>query len=190
MPRRCFRRVGLGHGDPGIGSARRPEVAHMKPTERASDASRRARPATVTLMAVAVVLFVLAAGLAARPADQSTLRGVGASWRLSTAGASRGFGISGSAGGLYPGASRRLRLVVTNRHKFAIVVTSISTTVASHAPGCRASNLKVSKFSGRLTVRARRSASKFVRITLSRAAPDPCQGVVFRLRYSGLARKR
>lgn len=162
----------------------------MKPTEQQLGKSRpRPRRGALGVAAVVVVLSALAAGALAHRGEQPSLRGVGASWRASAAAASRGFEISGSVRGLYPGASRKLRLVVTNRHKFAIIVRSISTAVGSRAAGCRGSNLTVTRFAGRLKVRAHSSAHTSVRVTLKSTAPDPCQGVVFRLKYSGLARK-
>ena len=99
------------------------------------------------------------------------------------------FTIAGSVGGLYPGASARLVLTVSNPQPFAIDVTSITTTVGDASASCAASNLTVAAFSGNLNVPGRSSARVAVPVALGHAAPDACQGAVFPLTYSGLAQK-
>jgi hypothetical protein len=148
-----------------------------------------------------VVACVLAAALSGHRADSAMLHGYGASWQptaltsrqtgLAATSASSGtFRIAGSIRGLYPGDSAPLVLTVTNPNHFAIVVTSISTTVGRPRASCVASNLTVHRFSGQLEVPASRSAKVSVPVTLSHRAPNACQGALFPLTYSGLARRR
>jgi hypothetical protein len=138
-------------------------------------------------VATAAALAAAAHGIPA-----GTLRGEGASWRPASAvvqSTSSGFKISGKLTGLYPGATRELVLVVHNPQMFPIVVTSITTTVASPSAGCQASNLVVTAFSGELPLRARTSAEVSVPVLMRHVAPDACQGAVFPLTYSGLGKQ-
>lgn len=99
------------------------------------------------------------------------------------------FTISGSVTGLFPGASMPLVLTVSNHREFAIVVTSITTSVGSPSPSCASANLSVSQFVGNLSVPAEGTSKVTVTVTLSLAAPDACQGAVFPLQYTGNAVK-
>jgi hypothetical protein len=100
-----------------------------------------------------------------------------------------GFLISGSVGGLYPGAELPLHLTVLNPHSFAISVRSISVRVTSTAAACPAAYLHAGDFLGQLTVRGLGTAHTTVPVTLIHSAPDGCQGVLFTLSYSGTAVK-
>lgn len=95
------------------------------------------------------------------------------------------FSISGKVTGLYPGKTLALVLTVTNPNKSSITVASITTAVSSVSTACAASNLKVTSFSGSLTVGALASAKVTVHATLLHSAPDACQGGMFDLHYSG-----
>jgi len=100
------------------------------------------------------------------------------------------FRISGSVSGLYPGAALPLELQVSNPQPFAIVVTSITTTVVSSSHACTSSNLTVTRFAGSLVVPGRGAANVAMTATLRHSAPNACQGVVFRLHYAGTAVKQ
>jgi len=97
------------------------------------------------------------------------------------------FIITGKVSGLYPGSTFPLVLTVTNPYSFAITVTSITTTVSNASSTCLAANVNVSSFSGHLLVGAGKTAKTAVTAKMLHSAPNPCQGVVFPLRYSGLA---
>jgi hypothetical protein len=99
------------------------------------------------------------------------------------------FRISGNVAGLYPGAHLPLVLTVTNPEHFAIVVTTLSVSAGNAAPGCGAANLATTSFSGNLHVPASGTATATVHVTLAHSAPNACQGVVFPLRYTGVATK-
>lgn len=144
---------------------------------------------------------VLAVGLASSPdrsnSNRIVLSGYGSSGPTSSRGnknppatphskAKGSFGIAGSVKGLYPGLSTPLVLTVSNRQSFAIVVTSITTSVTSASAPCSASMLSVSSFSGRLSVPAMRSAKTSLVVKMRPSAPDACIGATFRLAYSGL----
>jgi hypothetical protein len=106
-----------------------------------------------------------------------------------TTAAARPFGIAGSVGGLYPGRAEPLVLKVTNPYPFAIVVTSLATTVGAAGVGCGGGYLAVPAFSGQMTVLGSGSAHVSVTVKLAHSAPNACQGRVFPLKFSGVARK-
>jgi hypothetical protein len=150
--------------------------------------------------------LAIALALPGRPVYGSVIRGYGTSWQPVSdvigadhrrshrrhrhrPGPHLAFRIGGSVGGLYPGFSTQLVLTVVNSQSYKIVVTSITTRVGAPKAGCSASNLIVGAFTGHLKVKAHKSAQLSVPVTLSHAAPDACQGVVFPLTYSGLGRR-
>ena len=63
-----------------------------------------------------------------------------------------GFTLHGHVSGLYPGARRRLVIVVRNRDPRPLRLRSITTRVKDAKPGCTARNLRISAFRGRLRV--------------------------------------
>ena len=109
--------------------------------------------------------------------------------RNDASGATIAFRLGGSVSGLYPGASLPLKVKVTNHEQFAIVVTSITTTVHDASASCVAHYLTVGEFVGRLVVPASGSAAVHVPVHLSHAAGNACQGATFPLTYLGQARK-
>jgi hypothetical protein len=167
-------------------------------TSGASRPARRGRLGVVLALGVACVVALVVAG---RHTAQAMLLGRGSSSQpaafvarqtggaLASRTSPGSFRIGGTVDGLYPGDSTELVLTVTNPQHFAIVVTTISTTVESPSAGCGAPNLTVAGFTGHLLVGAHGSAQLTVPVALSYAAPDACQGALFPLQYSGLARK-
>ncbi len=101
--------------------------------------------------------------------------------------ATSSFSIAGDVDGLYPGRSLPLQLAVTNHLGSKIRLTSITTTVLAPSLHCTAVNLTVSAWSGDLSIPAGKTATVTVHASMRHAAPDACQGVVFVLRYHGLA---
>jgi hypothetical protein len=159
------------------------------------------------LLPLAGAVLALALALPGRPVHGSAIRGFGTSWqpvsdviaadhgtprrrRGSHKPGPRGtFRIGGSIGGLYPGVVTHLVLSVVNPQRYALVITSISTTVGTPKTGCSATNLSVGSFSGHVKVKAHRSVQVAVQVSLAHAAPDACQGALFPLQYSGLGRR-
>ena len=142
----------------------------------------------------AVVALLVAAAFWSAPAGPSphpALTGKGTSWRpvLAATSTRSAFGIRGSIGGLFPGQTRPLHLIVSNPQQFGITVTSIVTTVGAPSSACPADFLQVADFNGSLLVPAGGVAAVSVTATMPGAAPDACQGVTFPLQYSGQGQK-
>jgi hypothetical protein len=98
-----------------------------------------------------------------------------------------GFTIRGHAGGLYPGARKRLSLVVHNRSATAIHVRSIATRVRDARPGCTGKNVRVGRYLGRLRVGPHGWRRVSVQIRMLRSAPDACKRALFRFKFRGTA---
>jgi hypothetical protein len=170
----------------------------MSSPRRASDPWRRVRRATP--FGLLVLLAVLTVGLAQSSvgADHRALVGHGSSPGSASGGDPPtapqnqmlgSFTIAGHVAGLFPGHTKRLVLTVTNPQAFAIVVTSMTTTVKVASVGCKASNLSISAFSGHLEVPAFGSAHTSVVASLAESAPNACAGSAFRLFYRGIGRR-
>ena len=98
-----------------------------------------------------------------------------------------GFTIRGHVGGLYPGARKRLTIVVRNRTARPLQVRSIRTRVRAARRSCRARNVRVSPYRGRLLLRPHQWRRVSVRIRMLRSAPQTCQRAVFPLEFHGTA---
>jgi hypothetical protein len=107
------------------------------------------------------------------------------------------FGIEAMAiTGMYPGASRRLALTVTNPYRFRLRVGSLRARVTSTSrSGCAptAANLRVGDFTGRLPItvpaHGRTTLSGSVPVTMPRNANPNCAGARFVIQLSGKGRR-
>lgn len=133
-----------------------------------------------------VVAVLLAAALAAGSGRASSVVVASADGNQA-GGHGRGFSVSGSVSGLFPGAHTDLVVTVINAMPFAIRVTQLSTTVGDASATCTAANLAVGGFTGTRDVSAKGSATVALAVTMSRAAGDACQGAHFPLQYSAAA---
>jgi hypothetical protein len=99
------------------------------------------------------------------------------------------FRVKGQVSGLYPGKATTLRLTVVNPNAFAINVTWLAAKVGNASTRCTYKNIAVSRFSGSLRVRAKRSRRLSLTIAMRRSAPNACKGAKFPLTYHGTAVK-
>jgi len=132
-------------------------------------------------------LLVLAAAMAQAAERSSTLP---ASGGTGSAGAARRatFRIHGHVEGLYPGATKWLRLRFRNPNPFPITVTRVRTTV--RPPGgsaCPARSLRVAPFNGSRRIPAAGTARARVKVRMRIHAPEVCAGKRHRLLYQGRA---
>ena len=93
--------------------------------------------------------------------------------------------------GLYPGATRTLTVKVKNIYAFPIKVGPVKAKVkSSNRPGCTgaASNLAVASAGARsLPIRAHRTKTVVLRVTMPRTVANACQGATFSLSFSARA---
>ena len=95
------------------------------------------------------------------------------------------FSVSGSVGGLYPGAVAQLPVRVDNPEPRALRLESITIVAANANEGCDATNFSSAGFQGSLIVPARGSLVVPVEVRMPRSAPDACQGATFALTFGG-----
>jgi hypothetical protein len=107
------------------------------------------------------------------------------------------FRVAGSFSGLYPGANGTLNVTVSNDENFAVVVETVSATVASVDPAHAACPLtissrptvKITTLTSAFQIAKNGSAQKQLAITMDGSAPDACSGATFTLQYGGSASK-
>ena len=102
----------------------------------------------------------------------------------------KSFSVTGKAKGLYPGATRPLRVVIANPNRFAIEVVSVRVKVKSDParPECAARrHVKVPRFKGSLEVRSKSRRRLRMTIRMLDRAPDACQGARLPLRLRAKA---
>jgi len=144
-------------------------------------AMRQSNPIRRRVLAAALVAGVLALSTAVAAGS------IGHGHRRAACmrGTACGFTLDGQIKGLYPGVHKRLKIVVHNRGSRRLTVRSITTRVRGGSAACRARNLRVSRYRGRLRIRAYTSRRVRVRIWMRRSTPTACQGHVFRLTFRG-----
>jgi|SRR4051812_9847776 hypothetical protein len=99
------------------------------------------------------------------------------------------FTLSGSVGGLSPGAPTPLRLTVANPDSQPIRLTSATAAARAASSACPAGLLSITAFSGtpETIVAAHGQAVIMLTVTLSAQAPNACRNVSFPLSYAGKA---
>jgi hypothetical protein len=98
------------------------------------------------------------------------------------------FHARGQVGGLYPGASRGLRLTVVNRSPSPLSVTSIRVSVGDANPGCGSATLVPTSFRGSVWIQAWNIKRLKLPVRMRLSAPDACQGALYPLTFIGTAR--
>lgn len=99
-------------------------------------------------------------------------------------------GIRGHVRGLYPGASKKLRLRLANRHRFAVRLDSIEIKGGAGATACPPENLEIGSpqpHEKRLPPTSRRTVRASVKLRPS--APDSCSGAKLPLHYRAHAHR-
>jgi len=91
--------------------------------------------------------------------------------------------ITGKVKGLYPGASKRIRLKLKNRSRQVVLVTAVRARVKSPGAGCPARTLQAERKRLRLRVPAGRSRRVRYPIRMRPTAGVACEGKRFKLRY-------
>ena len=122
------------------------------------------------------VLALLAAGaglVAAQPREDAPAR----------AAAKPAIAITGKVEGLYPGASKRIRLKLNNRSRRTLVIKSVRAHVTSPGGGCSARSLQAKRKRVRIRVPGRKSRKLRYPIRMRATAVDACQGKRYPLRY-------
>jgi hypothetical protein len=105
----------------------------------------------------------------------------------------KGFGVNGvPVTGLYPGASRPLRVTITNTYAFPIQVSAPTAKVAAttNKAGCTgaAANLGITSAGLRsLPIRAHKQKTVTLQIAMPSTVANACQGATFRISFRARA---
>ncbi|GAA4597055.1 hypothetical protein BJY16_002231 [Actinoplanes octamycinicus] len=146
------------------------------------------------LAAVAAAVLVIGAGAAARRDDPA----VSVEATLAGQAGPAGLGVGGLAvAGLYPGAERRMTVVVRNPYRVPIKLIAVSgRATATSRKGCAVApaNLTIGRYAGTPALPARIGAGRqasigYLPVSMPRTVADACQGATFTLRLSVTAWK-
>jgi hypothetical protein len=97
--------------------------------------------------------------------------------------------IRGHVGGLFPGATKPLRLKLRNRTARPVVIKSVLAKVRRAAPGCSKRNLVVKKKRLRRRIRGGAGGRAKLKVSMVADAADACQGAKFKLRYKAKVKR-
>jgi len=92
--------------------------------------------------------------------------------------------VSGGLRSLYPGARKRLPLVVWSNRGFRIRVVSLRVRVGNARRGCGRKYLRVRRFRRRLVVPPHGFRTVELPVTMLASAPDACKRAVFPLKFT------
>lgn len=152
-----------------------------------SDSSSRARNTTLlALLALTAAIAAVATGDAFARWGSARTEGTGGGHVRIT---------SNRVVGLYPGARRRLLLMLHNtdrRRSISIAGVRVS-TVATSKRGCKPSrrNLRIRPYRGpAFTIRPRNTRRLSLQLSMPNTVASACQSAVFKLRYTALVRSR
>jgi hypothetical protein len=105
----------------------------------------------------------------------------------------KGFGVNGvPVTGLYPGATRPLKITITNTYAFAIQVAAPTVKVAATTTkaGCTgaAANLSIASAGlRRLSIRAHRRKTLTLQVAMPSTVANACQGATFKISFRARA---
>lgn len=108
---------------------------------------------------------------------------------------SKTFTITGTVGGLYPGATVQLQLTTTNKLNQDMTVRQLSAsftnvTKATGQLGNCSPTVTIGSWTGTAFLLPKGStvvAPGYIPVSIGRSTPDACQGATFNLHYSGTA---
>jgi hypothetical protein len=95
--------------------------------------------------------------------------------------------LGGHVRHLFPGAHRRVRVTISSGLRHPLRVRSVWAAVRGGGPRCPAGNVRVDRWRGRLRIGAHRTRHLPLSVTMSKKAPDACQGRRFNLRFHARA---
>jgi hypothetical protein len=125
--------------------------------------------------AIAASLLTLVGVLAAVPASGKARPGA------------VGFRVTGSVGGMYPGARRFLNLKIRNPYKRPMRLVAVTARVRGPRRACTRWNLDVRPFRGRLVIPRGRARIARLLVRMPRTAAQECNGARFPLVFRARA---
>ena len=92
--------------------------------------------------------------------------------------------VTGGVRSLYPGAHRRLALVVSNNRAFRIRIVSLTVRVGNARRGCGGRYVRVGRFRRRVLVPPRGFRTVEFPVTMVPSAPNACKRATFPLKFT------
>jgi hypothetical protein len=97
--------------------------------------------------------------------------------------------VRGKVKGLYPGATRKMKVGVHNRFARPVRLVSVRSRPQDASVDCPRETLEIKRFQGSKRIRPHRRTRVRVKVHMEPSAPDECQGerfpIEFRARVSG-----
>jgi LPXTG-motif cell wall-anchored protein len=94
------------------------------------------------------------------------------------------FTLTTQYSGLYPGADVSVPVSVHNPARYQLAVHTAQVRVGDANPGCTATNLEATSYSGDVVAPPRRDTAIPIRMHMLTTAPDACQGATFPLSFT------
>ena len=88
--------------------------------------------------------------------------------------AATNYSATGSAAGLYPGASVPMVITVANSDTKQITVQTLNALFTSPVAACKASYFSLAPYKSKLVVKARSSGTVTLAVTMAKTAPQAC----------------
>jgi hypothetical protein len=92
--------------------------------------------------------------------------------------------VRGHVRGLYPGARKRIRVVVRNRANMVVLLDGLYVRVTDASASCAAANVRVRRFRGSKPIPAGGHRRFRLRVRMRASAPNACQGARFPLMFT------
>jgi hypothetical protein len=92
--------------------------------------------------------------------------------------------VRGHVRGLYPGASKRIRVVVRNRSQVVVLLERLGVRVGDASRSCAAANVRVRGYKGSQPIPAGGHRRLRLRVRMRASAPNGCQGARFPLTFT------
>ena len=101
--------------------------------------------------------------------------------------AATNYKVTGSAAGLYPGASVPMVITITSSETKPITVQTLNALITSPVAGCKASYFTLAPYKTKLVVKAKSSGIVTLPITMAKTAPQACAAQTLKLTFVSTA---
>ncbi len=101
--------------------------------------------------------------------------------------AATNYKVTGSASGLYPGASVPMVITITSSELTPITVQTLNALVISKTPACKASYFTLGAYKTKVIVKAKSSATVTLPVTMAKTAPRACASTTLTMTFLSTA---
>ncbi len=101
--------------------------------------------------------------------------------------AATNYKVTGSASGLYPGASVPMVIAITSSETKPITVQTLNAVITSPVAACKPSYFTLAPYKTKLVVKAKSSGSVTLPISLAKTAPKACAAQTLKVTFVSTA---